>query len=115
MSDIEQIELSIEDAKELIKRKDMALKLASNREFKKLVLDGYFVDEAARLVAVSGDYLQKDYRDEIFDAIKAISHFKQFMQNIVKTGEIAERELRDQEEVLDELRAADLNTSEEYH
>ena len=55
MSDIEQVELSLEHAKEIVARRDKAHKLASNREFKALFLEGYFKDEAARLVAICGE------------------------------------------------------------
>lgn len=103
MSDIQELEISIEDAREKVKLKDMALKLASNREFKKLILEGYFKEEAARLVAISADFSMKDYRDEITMNIQAISCFKQFMQNIVRTGEMAESELEQSQEVMDEL------------
>jgi len=84
MSEIEEVELSITHAKEIIQKRDMAMKLSNNREFKKLVLEGYFKEEAARLVSISGEENFKDHQDDIFDAIKGISHFRQYMQNIVR-------------------------------
>lgn len=104
MSEIEEIELSIAHAKEMVSKKQMAEKLASNREFKKLILDGYFKDEAVRLASLSADVQMKEHRDEIFMNIQAISVFRQFMQNIVRMGEVAEAELREYQEALDEER-----------
>lgn len=107
MSDIEQIEISMEQTKELIRRKEMAMKLSSNREFKKLILEGYFQDEAARLVSISASPNMTEHRDEIFESITAISHFRQYMQNIVRMGETAEYELAEQRETLTELENMD--------
>lgn len=107
MSEIEQVELSIQQAKDLVNARDMADKLSRNREFKKLILEGYFEKEAARLVSLSGDSNMLQQRDEIFDAIKAISHFRQFMQNTMRMGDVAAQELAEQNETLDELRAAE--------
>jgi len=104
MSDIAEIELSIEAAKDLVSRKEQALRLANNRDFKKLVLDGYVKDEAVRLTGLSADPNMKNHQDDIFDAIKGISLFRQYMQNIVTIGKVAENELLEQEQVLEEIR-----------
>lgn len=104
MSDIAEIELSIQAAKDLVSRKEQALRLAGNRDFKKLVLDGYVKDEAVRLAGLSADPNMKAHQDDIFDAIKSISLFRQYMQNIVTIGNVAQNELLDQEQVLEEIR-----------
>ena len=41
MSQTEEIELSIVEAKRMIARKDAASRLADNADFKELILDGY--------------------------------------------------------------------------
>lgn len=104
MSDIETIELSIEEAKKIVAKRDMALKLAGNREFKKLVLEGYLKDEAARLVGISADASVKEHWGDIHSAINGISHFQQYMRTIKQMGDIAERELAEQVDTLEELR-----------
>jgi hypothetical protein len=105
MSDIEEVEISIQHAKKLVERKNMVEKLSSNREFRKLILEGYLVDEAARLVGLSADPLQKAYRDDIILSLQGISSFRQFMQTTVRMGQVAENELFEHVEMLDELRA----------
>lgn len=104
MSQIEQLEMSIEQAKALVERRDLVLKLSRNREFNKIITDGYFKDEAARLVSISGEINHKPHRDEIFDSIKAISHFRQFLSDIVRLGNLAEQEIESSEEYLADLR-----------
>jgi hypothetical protein len=105
MSDIQEIELSMDHAKELVERKNAVLKLSNNREFKKIVLDGYFKDEAARLAGLSADVTVKANRDDIFLAIQGISTLRQYFQMIVRMGEVAESELAEYQETLDEARA----------
>lgn len=105
MSEVNELEISIAEAKKMVDRKDQALKLASNREFRKLILEGYFKEEAARLVEVSALPHFEDKRDEIFGEIKGISYFQQYLRNIVRAGEVAERDIRDQSEELDMLRS----------
>ena len=39
MSEIETIQQQIDELQELVERKDLALKLEKNREFKKLILE----------------------------------------------------------------------------
>lgn len=104
MSEVQQLELAVEKARELVERREMVLKLSKNREFRKIVTEGYFVDEAARLVSISGELSHKPHRDEIFDSIKAISHVRQFFSDIVRLGDIAEREIASSEEYLTDLR-----------
>ncbi len=104
MSKVEEIELSLEKAKELVERKRMAEKLASNREFKKLVLDGYFKDEAVRLVGLLGDPGAAPYREQIQLEMAGISMFQQFMRNVIRMGQIAESEMPEHEQLLDEVR-----------
>lgn len=107
MSEIEQLELAVDKAREMVERRDMVLKLSKNREFRKIMSEGYFVDEAARLVAISGELAHKPHRDEIFDSIKAISHVRQYFSDIVRLGNIAENEIDSSEEYLADMRGDD--------
>jgi hypothetical protein len=104
MQDIETIELSLAHAKAMVSSKEAVLKLTSNREFKKVVLDGYFKEEASRLVLLSADPSVEKHRGEIMLSIQGISSFNNYLQRIVRMGEIAEQEVRDFEESLDEAR-----------
>lgn len=105
MSTTEEIQLSIQEAKKLIARKDAAKRLTDNRDFKELVLEGYLRDEAIRLAHISADGNMKEYRDEIMLSMQGISLFRQFMQNIIRMGDMAQAELYDYEQALDDVRA----------
>lgn len=103
--DIRQIEITVEELKKLVDRKTLLQKLESNREFRKIILDGYFKDEAARLVAISADPAHEKSWDSIRKEIEAISCLRQYLRNIHTIGGVAERELAENTEALEELRA----------
>jgi len=107
MSDIKQLEDSIDESRKLVELKNAALKLSSNREFKKIILDGYFKDEAVRLAEVSAIANPNVDRNEVFLAIQAISLLKQYLQSIVRVGEMAEEDIYTNGEALDDARAED--------
>ena len=108
-ADINQIELSIEQAREKIKLRDQARKLISNREYKSLITKGYLTDEAIRLTSLTGVDSQRDNRSEIFDMLKAISHFQQYMQRVIREGDMVEQELEDLQMTLEELEQEEQN------
>lgn len=105
MSDIQQLERDIKEAEELVERRNMAIKLSSNREFKKLFLEDYFVTEAARLVQLSADpALNTEQRADALAMAQATGHAKRFLSMMVQMGAHAERELPEARAALDELR-----------
>lgn len=107
MSDIAEIELSMDHAKELIAKKDSALKLSVNREFKKLVFEGYFEQEAVRLTHALSDHAMIPHREQIIADLDAIGRFKQYMTNIVQFGKMAETDLKEAQEALAEMHNED--------
>lgn len=104
MSQIQEVELSIEQAKGLIARKDQALKLTDNKDFKALVLQGYFVDEAARLALLSSDpMLDAEARADVMQGVLALGYFKRYITGIIHFGRMAEKDLAAHTETLAEL------------
>ncbi len=103
MSEVQEIELSIEHANKLVANKDMALKLSSNREFKKLITEGYFEKEAARLTALLTDPNVSQYKDDIITSLEGISSLQLYMRTIVQIGQAAENEIAESRTMLDDL------------
>lgn len=104
-NNIELIELSIEEAKKIIATKNSVDRLISNRDFKKVFTEGYLTNEAARLAGLSADPQTIEHREEIFSAIQSISHVQQYLRNLRQFGMIAERDMHENQELLDETRA----------
>ena len=82
---------------------DWALEM--NNTFKELILNGYLKEETIRLGHISADPNMKPHKEDIFLALQGISLFRQYMQNMIRMGDIAAAELFDHEQALDEVRA----------
>jgi len=104
---IEQIELSIEAAKANVEKMEALLRLIDNKDFKDIIDDGYFRDEAARVVILKADPEMQEakYQDQLDKSIVAIGQLRQYFRSIMQMGRMAERSIRDDEETRQELLA----------
>lgn len=102
---VEGLEGQLSDAKEMVERGIAARKLASNREFRKLVLDGFCKEDCARFAAQSGDpALDPQQRADAIAMAQAGGHLKRFLSATIQMGETAAREIGDIEQELEEAR-----------
>lgn len=104
---IKEVEISIEEAKKSIELSKCLEKLKNNREFKKLILQDYFIDEAARAVAgKSNPQLQDEMSQREFDKlIIGIGNLQQYFNKVRFFGEQSQRSLEEHENTLVELNA----------
>lgn len=108
MSDIQNLEQEIKIAEDLVKRRQMALRLGEIHEFRVLFRDGYFTTEAARLVQMSTDpRVSKEIQESCLEEARATGFMKRYLSDMVQLGYVAERNLPEQRAVLEELRAAE--------
>ena len=93
--ELEQVELSIKHARKNIDRHDSFNKMMKTKEFKSLIEDGYFVNEASRLVLLKADpSLQSDEDQKQLDnSIMAIGHLRQYFMTIVQLGSMSAKAL----------------------
>jgi hypothetical protein len=104
-SAIEGLEDQLKNAKELVERRQMALKLASNREFKKLILEGFCEKDAARLVGESADpALPEKERADALAMAQAGGHLKRFLSAVFQMGYVSERDIPEIEQALEDAR-----------
>lgn len=109
-NEIQELELSIEAAKEMAVRGAKAEKLASNPDFQKIVFDGYFVNEASRLALLYSDpNITEEQREYVHRDLIAIGGFKRYMSTLVQLGQYAANEIAQAEEDLDAIRAEELS------
>lgn len=94
-NDMETIEVSIEEARKVVKRGDAIERLMKNRDFKMIFLDGYFKEEAHRLVSISADPGLKEHHGEIMGNIHAISRTQQFLQLTSRMADMARQQIED--------------------
>ena len=101
-----EIEISIEAAKGAVERKNKLQRLSDNQDFKDIFEEGYFKNEAARLVGLLTDpeFSSKDKREEIINDMLGISSTRQYLMNVYRLGVQLERQIAASEQELEELR-----------
>lgn len=106
MSEVLQLEQQLTDSKKLVAEKAMALKLAENREFRKLILEEFCVQECARYAQASADAaLSADDRANALAMAQAAGHLRKWLSVKVQMGNVAERDIAELETALEEARA----------
>lgn len=105
-TDIKALESNIADAEYVIAQREKALKLSANSEFRDLFINGFFRDEAARLVQISTDpNLSLQDREDALAMAQSTGHAKRYLSVIVQQGYVAERDLPAMRATLEEVRA----------
>lgn len=106
MNAVAGLEKQLTDSKSLMEVRDLAIKLSSNREFRKLILDGFCGTEAARLVHQSADpALDELQRSDALNMAQAGGHLRRYLSMAIKMGDNAEASIKDLEEALADARA----------
>jgi hypothetical protein len=104
---IEEIDLSIKDAKKIVERGNALERLRSNKDFKLVVSDGYFEKEAVRLVHLKSDpNMQSDERQKaILSQLDAIGALNQYFNTVFQLANMAEKAIASGEEAREEILA----------
>lgn len=102
---VEGLEQQLSDAKQQMERAKSAIRLYSNKDFRKLIIEGFCRDDSARFVAQSADpALSPEQQKDALNLAQAGGHLRRFLSAQVQLGATAERELADLEAELDEAR-----------
>lgn len=106
-SDIEEIEVTIDEAKKIAKRAERVRRLEKNADFRALVLEGYFTEEAARLAHLVTDpqVIQGGHLEFVQNDLKGIGAFKRYLTATLQLGDIAAQTISDAERELELARA----------
>jgi hypothetical protein len=108
---IEHVELSIQEAKDSIEKKQALIRLQNNPDFQSLILEGYFQKEAARCVAALADPSLQDATQQklLTNMITAVGYFRQYLSAVYQFGSIGERTLESHQQTHAELLAESAN------
>ena len=99
MSEVTALEKQLKEAKVFINRRDLAVKLYNNPEFKKLIIDEFCGSECARYAQTSADPALDDrQRADALAIAQAAGHLRRYLSVIVTMG-------NQSEEMLDRLEA----------
>ena len=97
-----------DNAKELIERRDLALRLYKNPDFKKLILEDFCVQECARYAQASADpALNAEARADSLAIAQSAGHLRRFLSVIVQMGNQAENQMADLNEAIEASRQED--------
>lgn len=106
---VEQLELQKEHVKKLITKKNVAQRLANNKDFKELILEDFCTSECANYTHASADpSLPLEARADALNLAQAAGHLKRFLSATVNQGTVAENSLEDLDNAIDEARAEDI-------
>lgn len=102
---INAIERNIAKAKEVLEFSAALERLRGNRDFKKVVLEGYFEQEAIRLVHLKSDPNMQApaIKQSIDDQIDAIGQLSQFFAAALQKSNMASRQIEADQEAIEEL------------
>lgn len=104
---IQSVEVSIEHAKEAVEKSKSITRLVKNRDFKKIILDGYFEQEAIRLVMLKadGNFQTSEAQADIIKQMDGIGSLRSYLHTVTQLGAMSARALEEDEETLADLRA----------
>ncbi len=101
-----EIEVSIDAAQGAVDNKDKIMKMISTQEFKDVIEEGYFKDEASRLVMLlTDDEFKGDEKQEsIMNDMIAISGFRKYIATRLQIGSQMEQQIAASRAELNEIR-----------
>ncbi len=111
MISLEELEISIKQAKEVKDLGNALNRLYNNPDFKKVILTGYFEKEAVRLVHTKANIKYEDVtaHENIIRQIDAIGSLNKYLSDIINNAQLAEKNIEADEQTRDELLNEDLS------
>lgn len=111
---LELIDQTNKAAKVHVDLRDSLRALEKNAHFKKLILEGYLINEAAnKTKALASPALQgAEHQQEIINALQGIGHFSQYLSSVVQRGNAAEDSIESNNEFRAEVEAGEADLSE---
>ncbi len=101
-----EIEISIEAARDVVRRKDAMDRLIQNDDFKDIFIEGYMEKEPARLTSLllDSDWQTEERQAELMNDLRAISGFRQYVLTIKQLGKQMENQIARSETELERIR-----------
>ena len=107
---IQHVELSLEEAKKIVDLGEAISRLEQNRDFQKVILDGYFGAESKRLAFLTADVtLPPENQQAVWAGIRSIGELRAYLLSRKSMAEVARKEIGDHQETLEELRGEEAN------
>ena len=103
---MQEIQIDIEDAKKAIRLGELVTRLENEPDFIELITEGYFRDDAARVVMLKADkeFQTADKQEKLDRDIMGISVFGEYLRTKKLLGIMAQDAMAEYEETQAELR-----------
>lgn len=102
--EIQQLEISMDEARHAIDMLKTLERLADNKDFQKVITEGFFKEEASRVVLLRGDLNATEEIERHCDKqINGIGILRGYFQKIRYLGNMAEKSLAEHQETREEL------------
>ena len=110
MNDLEQIEITIESAKKKIQTMEALNRLMDNKDFQRIIDEGYLKEEPVRLVYLkAAPEMQEDLmQKQVISAIDGIGQLRAYLSLLMTQGYSALRALEADEKTREEILAEQL-------
>ena len=105
MTELEQVEIQIEMANKMCALRDNAVKLMDNPLFKDVIEDGYFKEEAARLVMAKSAGLDEASEKKIDGMIIGVGALANYFNTVMQRGRDMDAAVGEHEETREEILA----------
>ena len=108
MTDIEQVEIQIDMANRIRKLRDNCVKLMNSKAFKDVIEEGYFKEEAARLVMAKSSNLNPDQMRLIDNMICGIGALSNWFESVIRRGAEMDQAIGEHEQTREEILAEEI-------
>ena len=108
MTEIEQVEIQIDTANRIRKLRDNCVKLMNNKQFKDVIEEGYFKEEAARLVMAKSSNLNPEQKQLIDNMIYGIGALSNWFESVMRRGAEMDQAIGEHEQTRAEILAEEI-------
>jgi hypothetical protein len=108
-TELEQVEIQIDAAQRMRELRDNCVKLMDSKYFKEVIDEGYFKEEAARLVMAKSSNLNADQMKLIDNMQYGIGALANFLESVMRRGAEMDTALGEHEQTREEILAEGLN------
>ena len=109
MTDLEQVEIQIEMAQKLRKMRDNCVKLTASESWKDIIGEGYFKEEAARLVMAKSSNLTPEQMQLIDNMQYGIGALANYIESVMRRGAEMDQAIGEHEETREEILAEEVS------
>ena len=107
-TELEQVEIQIEMANKLRKMRDNCVKLTASESWKDIISEGYFKEEAARLVMAKSSHLTPEQMQLIDNMQYGIGALANYIESVMRRGAEMDQAIGEHEQTREEILAEEI-------